>query len=119
MIEAFIKNDLTLKRWRRFKGRKMAWYSTLLLLFLIFLTAIAPLLSNNKPLYMNYQGKSFFPILSQHHPREFGITNSLVVDYRMLEKMVQVMSYGRLLNGVPLRAMRQLTHFHHHLQWII
>ena len=84
MIENLFKNDLSKKRWRRFKARKSAYYSAIFLLVMIVLTFISPILSNSKPLYMNYEGKSFFPVFSFYHPKDFGIQNSMVVNYREL-----------------------------------
>lgn len=86
MIERLIQSELTLKRWRRFKSRKTAVVSGMALLFLLFLTLIAPLLSNSRPLYLNYKGESFFPVFVDYHPKELGITDSFVVNYRKLEQ---------------------------------
>ena len=56
MIEKyFIKNELSLKRYRRFKKRKLAVASVYALGFSILLTFIAPLISNSKPLYIEFQ----------------------------------------------------------------
>lgn len=85
MIEKFIENELTLKRWRRFKNRKSAYYCTWFFLFCLVLTFSAPMLSNSKPLYLSVNGNSYFPVFKDYHPKEFGITDSLVVDYRELE----------------------------------
>ncbi len=82
MIERFTSNELTLKRWRRFKFRKSASGSSLLLLCMIILSFMAPFIANNKPLYMTFRGESYFPVLVNYHATKFGITDSLVVDYR-------------------------------------
>lgn len=86
MIERFIENELTLKRWRRFKNRKSAMYSLVAFCFCLFLTFIAPILSNSKPLYMNLNGKSYFPVFVSYHPKELGITNTLVINYKKIER---------------------------------
>ncbi len=82
MIERFIKSSLTLKRWRRFKSRRTAVTSGLFLLLMLFCTLIAPIISNNKPLLMNYKGKVYFPVFKNYHPRDFNITDSMVIKYR-------------------------------------
>jgi microcin C transport system permease protein len=84
MIERFIENELTLKRWRRFKGRKSAVWSSIVLLVMIGMTLISPLLSNSRPLYMKHGGEHLFPVIMDYHPTKFGITDSMVVDYRSL-----------------------------------
>lgn len=85
MIEKFIENELTLKRWRRFKKKKTASYASLLLILSFVLTFIAPLIANSRPVYLNYKGHSYFPVLKEYHPKEFGITDSFYMDYRKLE----------------------------------
>jgi microcin C transport system permease protein len=82
MIEKYISNELNLKRWRRFKRRKPAVFSIIMLLTMILLTFIAPILANNKPIILTHQGKTYFPALTQYHPKEFGINDSMVMDYR-------------------------------------
>jgi len=86
MIEKYlIDNDLTLKRYRRFKKRRLAVLSVWGLLLAIILTFIAPIITNSKPIYLNYQGKTYFPIFKQYHPKDFGIKNSMTINYRKLE----------------------------------
>jgi len=85
MIEKFTTNDLTLKRWKRFKARKSAFYSAVIFLVMVVMTFIAPMLANNKPLYLSYKGTSYFPIFKDYHPKEFGLQNTLVVNYKKLE----------------------------------
>ena len=86
MIEKYIKNDLTLKRYRQFKRRKLAVASLMALIGCIVITFIAPLIANSKPLYMSYKGKSYFPVFVDYHATEFKIENLLTVNYRELSK---------------------------------
>jgi len=87
MIEKYlISNELTLKRYLRFKKRKLAVCSFFLMAFSITLTFIAPLISNSKPFYINYKGVGYFPILKTYHPRELGINDSLIIDWKNLNK---------------------------------
>lgn len=85
MIEKFTTNDLTLKRWKRFKARKSAFYSAIAFLLMVVMTFIAPMLANNKPLYLSYKGESYFPVFKDYHPKDFGFKNVLVVNYKKLE----------------------------------
>ncbi|MFW5871895.1 MAG: ABC transporter permease subunit [bacterium] len=96
MIEKyFIKNDLQLKRWRRFKSHKTAVFSIWVLLISLFVTITAEFWANSKPLYLNYKGKHYFPVFREYirdyipgikpyHPKEMGITELLTIDYRRL-----------------------------------
>ena len=85
MIEKLISNELTKKRWRRFKARRSAFASAIIFLTMVVMTFIAPMLANNKPLYLSYKGESYFPVFNDYHPKEFGLKNTLVVNYKKLE----------------------------------
>ncbi len=85
MIERYIENELTLKRWRRFKSKKAAVASAIGLIIAILMTITAPLIANNKPIYLSYKGESYFPVFKDYRPSVFGVTDSLVVDYRELK----------------------------------
>ncbi|EQC49631.1 ABC transporter permease subunit [Bacteriovorax sp. DB6_IX] len=85
MIERFIENELTLKRWRRFKKRKSSVTACILLFVSVVLTFTAPMIANSKPLMMKYKGETYFPVFAEYHPKDFGITDSFVVNYRKLD----------------------------------
>ncbi len=86
MIEKyFIKSVLAKKRWKVFKRNKSAVVSVYLLFFLVLATICSPFIANSKPIYLKYQGKAFFPVLVEYTVDDFGITDSLVVDYKNLQ----------------------------------
>ncbi len=85
MIERILKNDLSRKRWRIFKKRKLAMAAMFGLLTMTLLTILAPILANSKPIYINFQGKSFWPIFSEYRATEFGVKDSMVVNFRKLK----------------------------------
>ena len=85
MIERFMDNELSLKRWRRFRAHTSAIVSIWVLIIVGFLSVTAEFWANNKPIYLNYQGKTFFPVVQKIHPTEFGLNDIMVMDYRSLE----------------------------------
>ncbi len=85
MIEKYIDNDLTLKRYRRFKRNKIAVVSVWILLILFSASFTAELWANNKPHIMSYQGKVYIPLFINYHPTEFGRDDIYVMDYRSLD----------------------------------
>lgn len=85
LIESRIKNELTLKRYRRFKRNKIAVASVFLLAVLFFLSFTAEFWANNKPHLMKYQGKIYAPLFFDYHPSEFSRDDIYVMDYRALE----------------------------------
>ncbi len=82
MIEGFISNDVSLKRWRRFKSRKLAVLSVVVLTIFCFLSFTAEWWANSKPIYLSVAGKSYFPILKDYPASEFAQPNRVIPDYR-------------------------------------
>lgn len=86
MIERYlISNDLTLKRYRRFKRNRRAIISLVVLGIIAFFSFTAEFWANNKPLIMKYQDRIYVPLVFDYHPTEFGRTDVLVMDYRSIE----------------------------------
>ncbi|MBC7754428.1 MAG: ABC transporter permease subunit [Moraxellaceae bacterium] len=80
-----IKNELTLKRYRRFKRNKMAVFSVWMVFLLMFFSFTAEFWANNSPHIMKYHGKIYAPLFTTYHPTEFGRGDIFVMDYRSLE----------------------------------
>jgi microcin C transport system permease protein len=81
----FITNELTLKRYRRFKRNKLAVISVWAVLLLMFFSFTAEFWANNKPHLMKYHGKIYAPLFVTYHPTEFGMDDIYVMDYRLLQ----------------------------------
>ncbi|MBL7033661.1 MAG: ABC transporter permease [Candidatus Delongbacteria bacterium] len=60
------------KRWRKFKTMKRGYYSLWLLVSLYIISFLLPLLINNKPLMLKYEGELFFPVFQYHAGEKFG-----------------------------------------------
>ncbi|MGZ3725699.1 MAG: ABC transporter permease subunit [Pseudobdellovibrio sp.] len=80
-----ITNELTLKRYRRFKRNKPAVISTWLILALLFFSLTAEFWANSKPIVMRYHGELYLPLVKDYHPTVFGRDDIFVMDYRSLE----------------------------------
>lgn len=86
MIEKYlITNELSLKRYRRFKRNRSAVIAVWVLLVIGFFSFTAEIWANNKPLYLNYHGKSYVPFMVDYYPTDFGREDQLIMDYRTLE----------------------------------
>lgn len=85
MIEKRLKNELSLKRWRRFKRSKSAIVSAWILIAIFFFSFTAEFWANNKPIVMKHHGSMYFPLVKDYHPSEFGREDIFVMDYRSLE----------------------------------
>lgn len=84
MIEKLLSNDLSLKRWRRFKKNRPAVVSAWILVVICFFSFTAEFWSNNKPIMLSYGGKIYSPMLFEYHPSEFSRDDIFVMDYRGL-----------------------------------
>ncbi len=85
MIESLFKNELNLRRYRRFKANKSAVISTFILLILIFFSVTANIWANNKPIMMKHNGSLYFPAIKTYHPSVFGNENEFIADYKKME----------------------------------
>ncbi len=86
MIEKlFIRNDLALKRWRRFKRNRSAVVWCWLLIFFSFFSFTAGFWADSKPLVMKWHGEVYAPYLRTYHPTVFNQTDIQVMDYRSLK----------------------------------
>ncbi|MCD6224350.1 MAG: ABC transporter permease subunit, partial [Deltaproteobacteria bacterium] len=62
MLEKILKNPLTLKRLQRFKEVRLAYIALWILVILYLLSLCSELLCNNVPIYIRFNGNSFFPV---------------------------------------------------------
>jgi microcin C transport system permease protein len=84
MIERFIQNEISLKRWRVFRSMRSGFYGLILLTIIGFFSITAELWANSRPLYLSYQGKTYFPVFQDVHPTVFGFTDILDMNYKRL-----------------------------------
>ncbi len=84
MIERLFKNELSVKRYRRFKSVKRANWAVWVLATFLFFSVTAEVWSNNKPLIMNYQGSIYFPVFKTYYPTVFG-QDGFITNYRALD----------------------------------
>lgn len=82
MIEKYLKNEETIKKWRRFKARRLAVISCWLIGIACLFSFTAEFWANNKPIIMSYNNQIYFPVVKQYHPSAFGIDNALIMNYK-------------------------------------
>lgn len=85
---------------------------SLLLFVTLFLGSIfAELWINDKPLYLEYNGKSYFPIFKTYSIDDFGISDQMIVDYQILNEQKIEFSLWPLLVLSPYRSDLTLESF--------
>jgi ABC-type uncharacterized transport system, permease component len=79
-------SPLTIKRLRNFMRIRRAVASLVLLVSLFVLSLFSELICNSNPLYLRYQGKTFFPFLQSLTMRDLngGQGEAMPVDYKQL-----------------------------------
>lgn len=70
------------RRWHRFKANKRGYYSLIIFSILFVLCLGAEVLSNDKPLLVNYQGQWYYPLLVSYPETTFGGDFATETDYR-------------------------------------
>lgn len=111
LLKYFIKNDLTVKRYKRFRGNKVAFFSLLGIFVLIFFSITAEFWASNKPHLMSYQGKIYVPLLKDYHPTVFGREDILVMDYRSLEFTPDDWAVWPLIQWDPFESNKNLDSY--------
>ena len=86
MIENRIKNEETLKKWKAFKSHRPGFLSVWSIIFVCFFSFTAEFWANSKPIYIKYDGKSFFPVFLEYSAKDFDISDSITVEYKKLDK---------------------------------
>ena len=79
-------DPITRKRLQRFREYRRAYYSLLIIVFLYLTSLVAEVFVNDSPLYVHYEGKSYFPVLF-FYPEDTFTGNGLLTrpDYKAID----------------------------------
>lgn len=111
MIEKFIKNDETLKQWRRFKSRRLAVASAWIMGICCFLSFTAEFWANSRPIVMKYQDAYYFPIFADYHPSDLGIKSSLVINWKKLVLSEEDFAIWPVINWNPYESNKEVSYY--------
>ena len=67
--------------WQAFKQHKRGWFVLRVLAVLFAVVLLAPLWSNDKPLWIRYQGEYYFPLVNEYNETVFGGDFDTPADY--------------------------------------
>jgi len=82
------------KRIRKFRSLKRGYYSFLVLTIVYVLSFFLPVLINNQPLLVRYEGQFYFPLLRYYPASEFGQEAFGEPDYRELAETFRQQDSG-------------------------
>jgi len=88
-------DPLTQKRVRMFRSMKRARISLNVLTIAFFFSLFAELVANDKPLFVWFEGRPFFPFAKVYKAHEFGGEDEVEADYKELKE--QIRSSGWLI----------------------
>src|SRR5580700_638531 len=88
--EGFEFSPINVRRWRNFKTNRRGYWSLWIFLVLFVLTLFAEFVANDKPLYVSYEGKAYFPVFFNYPETTFGGDFETAADYRdpYLQKLI-------------------------------
>jgi microcin C transport system permease protein len=86
----FTLSPLNNRRWQNFKTNRRGYWSLWLFLVLFFVTLFAEFIANDKPLFVSFAGKSYFPVIFTYPETTFGGDFETAADYRdpYLQKLI-------------------------------
>jgi len=79
-------SPVTLKRIKKFKRMKRAYFSFWILVGLYIISLFSNLIANDKPLLVRYEGKMFFPIFRFYDGGNFGLEATEKPNYKELNE---------------------------------
>ncbi len=65
-------NPITQRRWANFRANRRGYWSLWIFLTLFFVTLVAELIANDKPIMARYKGETLFPIMFDYPESKFG-----------------------------------------------
>ncbi len=77
-------NPTTKRRLEKFKKNKRAYYSLLIICTTYIISLFAPILANEKPLLVYYNGNYYFPIFKFYPEKTFGGKEETLPNYKRL-----------------------------------
>ncbi len=78
----FELSPLNARRWRNFKANRRGYWSFWIFMVLFVVTLFANFIANDKPLYISFAGKSYFPVFVTYPETAFGGDFQTAADYR-------------------------------------
>jgi microcin C transport system permease protein len=70
------------RRWQNFKANRRGYWSLWVFLVLFVVSLFAEFIANDKPLFIRYDGKNYFPVFRTYPDTEFGDDLGTAADYR-------------------------------------
>src|SRR5216684_3222016 len=86
----FTLSPINLRRWQNFRANRRGYWSLWIFLVLFITSLFAEFIANDKPYYISFEGKSYFPVVVSYPETDFGGDFETATDYRdpFLQKLI-------------------------------
>jgi len=111
MIEKMLRHDLSIRRWRRFKSRRLAMVSLWSLIIVCAISYSAEWWANSKPILLHFQGTTYFPVAKDYPASAFGQTETVAADYRNLKMGEQDWAIWPIVRWDPYESNAKVETF--------
>ena len=83
-------SPLNRRRWQNFTANRRGYWAFWIFMVLFVVSLFAEFIANDKPLYVSYEGKSYFPVFVTYPETAFGGDFETAADYRdpYLQKLI-------------------------------
>src|SRR5215472_3412995 len=83
-------SPINLRRWRNFRANRRGYWALWIFLALFIISLFAEFIANDRPYYISFEGKSYFPALVNYPETAFGGDFETAADYRdpFLQKLI-------------------------------
>jgi microcin C transport system permease protein len=78
----FALSPINRRRWQNFKANRRGYWSLWIFLVLFIASLFAEFIANDRPYYISFEGKSYFPALVNYPETAFGGDFETTADYR-------------------------------------
>lgn len=88
------------RRFKKFRGNKRGWYSLWLFSIIFTVSLFADFIANDKPVYIQFEDKHYFPIFNTYSELEFGGEFETEADYKDEYVIELIEAKGFIINPI-------------------
>jgi len=115
----FAVSPLNRRRWESFKANRRGYWALWIFLVLFVVSLFAEFIANDKPFYVSYDGKSYFPVLVTYPETTFGGDFETAADYRdpflnpheQMQQLKEHPTVAKLIEGGKTVGLKAQTRF--------
>ncbi|HXW28045.1 MAG TPA: ABC transporter permease [Xanthobacteraceae bacterium] len=96
-------SPLNARRWRNFRANPRGYWSFILFMLLFVVSLFAEFIANDKPFFIEYQGRYYFPALVSYPETTFGGEFETAADYRDPYVQKLIADKGGFMLWPPIR----------------